>query len=233
MKLSNKILLSIFVFVVVSIITLLVKIKLDIGEVKAEAKSEPAVNELSLPQFESITLRNNVGILLVSGSEYALKVTGPAKEDVDIAIDAQVNDGNLELNLPENHDRDQSRHKIQITTPMVKKIILNDNAEIKIENLSQDSLEVVLSDISNLVANEMTLDHFLVEATDKTRIRSHRSTIQEIEVKLSDRSECRLFELDGGSVTGQVRHSAELRLSGWTEKLSVDMDKKARVIKRD
>ena len=225
--------LSIFVLVVVSIITLLVKIKLDIGEVKAAAKSEPAIHESSLPQFESITLRNNVEVLLVNGSEYGLKVIGPTKDDVDIAIDTRVKDGNLELNLPENPDRDQSRHKIQITTPMVKKIILNDNAEIKIENLSQDSLEVVLSDISNLVADNITLDHLLVEATDKTRIRGHRSTIQEIQVKLSDRSECRLFELDGGSVTGQVRHSAELRLSGWTEKLSVDMDKKARVIKRD
>ena len=233
MKLSNKILLSVFGLVVFLVVTLMIRIRLDIGEVQATEKSEPAVHEMSTPPFESITLGNNIEVSLFNSSEYGIRVTGPTKEDIDLNIDARVDEGNLVLILPENYDGEHRRHKIQITTPMVKKITLNNNAEVRIENLNQDSLEVNLSNIATLVAGSVTLDHLAIEAAGQTRLRSRQSTIQTVRVKLNDRSECKLFNLDGGSITGQVRENASLHLSGWTEKLNVDMDKKARVIKRD
>lgn len=233
MKPSNKILLSVFVLVAVSIISLLVKVRLDIGKVKAAVKTEPHYREIPVQPFESITLGNDIEVLLLSGSDYAMKITGRTEEDTDLVINTRVNEGNLELDLPENYSDQGRRHRIEITTPMVKKITLNNNAEVKIENMNQDSLEIDLSDVANLVADKITLDYLVIKAAGKTGVRSHRSTIDGIRVELDDSSECKLLDLDGGSVTGQVRGSAELRLSGWTEKLNVDMGKKARIIKRD
>ena len=116
---------------------------------------------------------------------------------------------------------------------MVKKIILNNEAGINIENLSQDSLEIRLSQMANLVARQLTVDQLILHATGKTRLRSQYSTIKEVIVNLDNQSDCSLFNLDGASITGQVRSKASLRLSGWTEKLSVDMDEDAKVIKRN
>ena len=233
MKASNKILLSIFGLIVVLVVTLLVKIRLDTGVVEAREKTEPAFREIPVAPFESITLGDNARVSLLSGNEYRVSITGSAGDEAYLVIDASVNEGKLELSLPEMHDGRHRWHQIQITTPKVKTITLHDNAALRVDNLRQDSLEINLSQAASLVADSMTLERLTIQANGSTRLKSWYATIGQVNLYLHDSAECSLLNLDGSAISGELRESASLRLSGWTEKLHVDMDQNAMVTKRD
>ncbi|MDN5214314.1 DUF2807 domain-containing protein [Fulvivirgaceae bacterium BMA12] len=233
MKLSNKILLSIFVLIFASIVTMMVTVRLDIGDVKAAIKEEPETFEIPVEPFESVTIEKNARIILIEGDSYGLKVIGHKLEAVNLNISTQVNAGNLEFKFPENYGKERHRHKIQLTTPKVKKIILKDNARLTVRTLDQDSLKIDLSDQAELTAKEIAVDYLAVKATSQTRLRSNNCMIKQVAVILKDKSECALFNLDGASITGTLEEHSLLQLSGWTAKLNVDLDKKARIIKRD
>ncbi len=233
MKLSNKILLSIFGLIFASIVTMMVTIRLDIGDVKAAVKEEPQIFEIPVQPFESITVEKNARITLIEGDSYGLKVIGRKSEDVNVDISTQVNAGNLEFKLPENYENERHRHKIQLTAPKVKKIILKENARFVVRTLDQDSLEIDLSDQAELAATEIALDYLAVKATAHTRLRSNNCRVTQVAVSLKDKSECALFNLDGASITGTLEEHSLLQLSGWTARLNVGLDKKARIIKRD
>ena len=232
MKTSNKILLSIFGLIVVLIVTLLVKIRLDTGVVEAREKTEPAVREIPVTPFESITLSDHARVSLRIGEEYRVSINSIAGDEAYLVIDASVNEGKLKLSLPEMNDGRHRWHQIQITTPKVKTITLHDNAALRVDNLRQDSLEINLSQAASLVADSMTLERLKIRATGGTQLRSLFGTIGQVNLYLHDNAECSLLNLEGSAISGELRESASLQLSGWTEKLHVDMDQNVMVIKR-
>lgn len=234
MKLSNKILLSIYGFILVTILTFMITLKLNIGDAQAYTREvKRTAKVMSLDAFENIALTGEMYLEIKAGDDYSLTIEGYDEDDRNIGINPVVNNGVLEIDQSGNPDVNYGRSKLLITTPKVKKITLNNNAGISLIGFQLDSLQLNVSLDAVCKLNDVDLNFLSLVTKQNARIRANSSSFRHVLVDLDGESNCDFRDISADLIEGDIKHRSNLRFSGKVGQLNVKLDKAATVRKFD
>ncbi len=225
MKLSNKILLSLYAFVLGTVLTVLISFRVSIGDVEAvttELKKTEKV--IPLQAFERLDFSGNLYIEVREGQTHNLRIEGYDQDSLEPTFTPTVENGILKIEIPDNEKNNSRRFKAFISTPKVTQITLNNNARIEISKFQLDTLQVNV--FQDAVCNFRSVDANVlgIASYKNARVRSYSSDFNAINLLLEGNSECDLRDVVSDQVTGEVKDRSLFRFSGDISKLNVEMD---------
>ncbi len=228
MKLSNKILLSLYAFILGSILTFVISFRVSIGDVQAvttELKKTEKV--IDLEAFETLNLSGDMYLEVEEGAKHSIRLEAYDQDELELMSIPVVENGELKIATNENGDKHSRRFKAFITTPKVKQITLNEQASIKLQKFRIDSLNVVASQDAVCVLNSIDVKVLDVKADNNAKIRSNSSDFTLIDLNLFDKAECQFRGLNSDEIKGKIMDRSYLRFSGDVAKLNVELDTEA------
>lgn len=233
MKLSNKILLSIFTFAIIFCMAFIIVVgKTQFTPVFANEKlNEWQIKQLAVTPFDQITLDSDFEVYFENGEDYNVQLRSMNDDHLTVDIIPEITDGHLKFTYNNDSRQTNNNFNLLITTPNVKGIILNNNASITIQGLNQDSLQLSLSDHSSGNLVESHLKKLGLKSNGESHFTIQKSTADSVIVDIRDSGVLMTSEIDFSVIYGNLSNQSWMQINGEVQSINCNVSSNSELIK--
>lgn len=232
-RLSTLLLLGMVVFFILAYIALIgvtragIKWSLSGGQnVTGSTRFSDDSGEVLYPykDFDSIEVDGLWDISVEYGTEYTVYVDMGEKKPAKTKVTR-----NGSLLVMKNPDPERTLAAI-VVLPRLEKVIVSGDAQIRLEGFEGEILNADLTDRTRLITDRCRFGTVVLRAAKNASADFSGTAATHGEVSLSGDSRSTL-NLEGGTLSGRVNGTAELRLEGSVTSESLQVGSKARVVR--
>ena len=180
---------------------------------------------IEVARFTTLELRGGWDLHLRYASEYSAVLIGD-RELVDTAEVSTAGD-RLSIHLQGDVDEDRTV-RIVITAPAIEALSLAGAVNGTIAGIDAAELTVLSEGASNLVFEDSTIGDLTLQTAGAANIDLEESLVENAVLALAGANQLRIT-MNGGSLTGRVEGVGNVRYSGETSSVNVDIDGIVRV----
>ena len=175
--------------------------------------------------FAVLELSGGWDLQLTQADEYSAVLAG----DPELLDTAEVSTAGDRLSIYLHEDVDEDRTvRITITAPAIEALSLAGAVNGTVVGLDAAELTVSLDGATNLVFEDSTIGDLTLQTAGAANVDLEESLVENAVLSLAGANQLRIT-MDGGSLTGRVEGVGNVRYSGETSSVNVDIDGIVRV----
>ena len=180
---------------------------------------------IDMERFTALELSGGWELHLTHAAEYSVVLIG----DQDLVDTAEVSTAGDRLSIYLHEDVDEDRTvRITITAPAIETLRLAGVVNGTVVGLDAAELTVSLDGATNLIFEDSTIGDLTLQTAGAANVDLEESLVENAVLSLAGANQLRIT-MDGGSLTGRVEGVGNVRYSGETSSVNVDIDGIVRV----
>ena len=180
--------------------------------------------QIDIERFSAIELSGGWELHLAHAAEYSVVLIG----DRDLVDTAEVSTAGETLSIYFRDVDEDRTARIMITAPALEVLILAGAVNATVVGLDAAELTVGLNGANNLVFEDSTIGDLTLQTAGAAHVDLEESLVENAVLALAGANQLRIT-MDGGSLTGRVEGVGNVRYSGETSSVNVDIDGIVRV----
>ena len=175
--------------------------------------------QIDVERFTALELSGGWELHLTHAAEYSVVLIG----DQDLIDTAEVSTAGDRLSIIFRDVDEDRTARIMITAPAIDTLSLAGVVNGTVVGLDAADLTVRLDGASNLVFEDSTIGDLTLQTAGAANIDLEESLVENAVLSLAGANQLRIT-MDGGSLTGRVEGVGNVRYSGETSSVNVDID---------
>lgn len=217
---TNRILATSGIVLVLLTAGVVVAIRVFAAPAREDGDGPEVDRQIAMERFTTLELRGGWDLNLRYASEYSAVLTG----DRELVDTAEVSTAGERLSIHLQGDIDEDRTvRIVITAPAVEALSLAGAVNGTIAGLDAAELTVLSEGATNLVFEDSTIGELTLQTAGAANIDLGESLVENAVLSLAGANQLRIT-MNGGSLTGRVEGVGNVRYSGETSSVNVDIE---------